>query len=311
MKIITAIIDSKNEEIVTSLLFTQGFEIAFRALSIHSLDNFISNQKDSFLVIYDLSFESNLKFQKKFKSDSQNRYIRLEPQKFNPAKILSEISSIKQNYLAAYIERLPNVISVMGSPGAPGVSTLVNYLGLILNGTVVSSTHQNLRPFGRANMKLISPEDLIPTLNSISNTQVLIDGGSSINLTSTMSDRRFDARWLREVVGSSSHLIYVIKSNLQGINYLTDFMKDFNNVINQPVITVILNQQRFDRSSQEIQSSFKELMGGLSNFVIPFTSRIGANSMSKSGKFSIWGMDSFQKQLAKIAAQIGEKKLYH
>jgi hypothetical protein len=103
----------------------------------------------------------------------------------------------------------------------------------------------------------------------------------------------------------------VVKSNTQGINYLTEFIKDFSNLINPPSITVILNQQRFDRSSQEIQSSFKELMSGYSNFVLPFTSRIEVDSSSKQGKSSIWGMNSFQKQLAKIAAQVGKKKLYH
>jgi MinD-like ATPase involved in chromosome partitioning or flagellar assembly len=213
--------------------------------------------------------------------------------------------------LATSIERLPNVTSVMGSPGAPGVSTLANFLGLILECTVVCSSHQNLRPFGNVIVKNISPENIIPILKDNSNDQILVDAGSSINLTSTLSDRRVGARWLREVVESSSQLIYVVKSNTQGINYLTEFIKDFSNLINPPSITVILNQQRFDRSSQEIQSSFKELMSGYSNFVLPFTSRIEVDSSSKQGKSSIWGMNSFQKQLAKIAAQVGKKKLYH
>ena len=311
MRIVTAISDSEGEEIVTSLLFSQGFEIAFRALSLYSLYNFLSNQKDSFVVIYDHSFESKLEFRKNFKFYSQHRYIRFEPITFNPAMILSEISSFKHNYLATSIERLPNVTSVMGSPGAPGVSTLANFLGLILECTVVCSSHQNLRPFGNSIVRNISPENIIPVLKDNSNNQILVDAGSSINLTSTLSDRRVGARWLREVVGSSSQLIYVVKSNTQGINYLTEFMKDFSNLINPPSITVILNQQRFDRSSQEIQSSFKELMGGYSNFVLPFNSRIEVDSSSKQGKSSIWGMNSFQKQLAKIAAQVGKKKLYH
>jgi MinD-like ATPase involved in chromosome partitioning or flagellar assembly len=176
---------------------------------------------------------------------------------------------------------------------------------------VVCSSHQNLRPFGNVIVKNISPENIIPILKDNSNDQILVDAGSSINLTSTLSDRRVGARWLREVVESSSQLIYVVKSNTQGINYLTEFIKDFSNLINPPSITVILNQQRFDRSSQEIQSSFKELMSGYSNFVLPFTSRIEVDSSSKQGKSSIWGMNSFQKQLAKIAAQVGKKKLYH
>ena len=311
MKIVTAISDSESEELVTSLLFSQGFEIAFRALSLHSLYNFINNQEDSFVVIYDHSFESKLEFRKSIKLDSQHRYIRFESKKLNPAMILSEISSFKHNYLATSIERLPNVISVMGSPGSPGVSTLANYLGLILECTVVCSSHQNLRPLGSTIIKNISPENIIPVLKENFNDQILIDAGSTMNLTSTLSDRRVGARWLREIVGSSSQLIYVVKSNTQGINYLTEFIKDFNNLINPPVITVILNQQRFDKLSQEIQGSFMDIMGGYSNFVLPFTSRIEVDSSSKQGKSWIWGMNSFQKQLAKIAAQVGKKKLYH
>ena len=311
MKIVTAISDSESEELVTSLLFSQGFEIAFRALSLHSLYNFINNQEDSFVVIYDHSFESKLEFRKSIKLDSQHLYIRFESKKFNPAMILSEISSFKHNYLATSIERLPNVISVMGSPGSPGVSTLANYLGLILECTVVCSSHQNLRPLGSTIIKNISPENIIPVLKENFNDQILIDAGSTMNLTSTLSDRRVGARWLREIVGSSSQLIYVVKSNTQGINYLTEFIKDFNNLINPPVITVILNQQRFDKLSQEIQGSFMDIMGGYSNFVLPFTSRIEVDSSSKQGKSWIWGMNSFHKQLAKIAAQVGKKKLYH
>jgi hypothetical protein len=52
-------------------------------------------------------------------------------------------------------------------------------------------------------------------------------------------------------------------------------------------------------------------MGGYSNYVLPFNSGIEVDSSSKQGKSSIWGMNSFQKQLAKIAAQVGKKKLYH
>ena len=176
---------------------------------------------------------------------------------------------------------------------------------------MVCSSHQNLRPLGSTIIKNISPENIIPVLKENLNNQILIDAGSTMNLTSTLSDRRVGARWLREIVGSSSQLIYVVKSNTQGINYLTEFIKDFNNLINPPVITVILNQQRFDKLSKEIQGSFMDIMGGYSNFVLPFTSRIEVDSSSKQGKSWIWGMNSFQKQLAKIAAQVGKKKLYH
>lgn len=311
MRIVTAISDSESEAVVTSLLVSQGFEIAFRALSLYSLYHFVINQKDSLVVIYDQSIESKLEFRKNFKLDGQHRFVRFDSRTFNPALILAEISSFEYNHPSTSIERLPNVLSVMGSPGAPGVSTLANFLGLILECTVVCSSHQNLRPFCNTIVKKISPENIIPILKDNSNNQILIDAGSSINLTSTLSDRRAGARWFREVVGSSSQLIYVVKSNTLGIEYLSEFMKDFSNLINPPVMTAILNQQRFDRSSQEIQSRFKKLLDGYSNFVLPYTSRIEVDSSNNQGRSSIWEINSFQKQVAKIAAHVGKKKLYH
>lgn len=56
MKIVTSILNPDQEKSITSLLFSQGCEITFRALSIDSLIKFLANQLESVVVVYSTEF---------------------------------------------------------------------------------------------------------------------------------------------------------------------------------------------------------------------------------------------------------------
>ena len=108
---------------------------------------------------------------------------------------------------------------------------------------------------------------------------------------------------MKEVVGTSRQLLYVAKSNDLGIEYLTKFVSDSENLIDPPEIIFILNQQKFDRSGQEMQTKFRTLINGSRYFILPFTNRLTQEVPLKGIKTSYWRANSYQKQIAKIGAQ--------
>ena len=304
MKIVTSILNPDQEKLVTSLLFSQGCEIMFRALSINSLIKFLANQIESVVVVYSTEFFANSDLKKVIGINSKHRFIEVNPESFSPIKLLSDLSNIELNYKTYSLERLNNVYAVMGTYGSPGVSTLSNFLAEYLSGIILTAGHHNLRPKSNTRVVITSPENLGESVKSVIGNRIIIDSGAAINLTSTLVDRRLNSRWLKEVIGTANQLLYIIKSDNNGISYLDSFVSDFKNLINPPDITYILNQQKFDRVSQENQNRFNSLIAGSRNFILPYINRVTLAKPLKRSETSNWRTNSFQKQIAKIGAQL-------
>jgi hypothetical protein len=304
MKIVTSILNPDQEKLITSLLFSQGCEITFRALSINSLIKFLANQLESVVVVYSTEFFAHSDLKKVIGINSKHRFIEVNPEPFSPIKLLSDLSNIEVNYKTYSLERLNNVYAVMGTYGSPGVSTLSNFLAEYVSGIILAASHHNLRPKSNTRVVITSPENLGESVNSVIGNRIIIDSGAAINLTSTLVDRRLNSRWLKEVIGTANQLLYIIKSDNSGISYLDSFVSDFKNLINPPDITYILNQQKFDRISQENQNRFRSLISGSRNFILPYTNRVTLARPLKRSESSIWRTNSFQKQIAKIGAQL-------
>jgi hypothetical protein len=267
LKIVTAISDSGTEQKISSLLFTQGFDILYRALSPSNLLKFITSNSEAMIIVHSNNFLSNSDLANIVKLNNKNRFVEVSLDSFSALELLSDLSNLSQNNKTYNVERLENVCAVIGTPGSPGVSTL---------------------------------SEGIKSLNS---NKIFIDSGSTINLTNTFSDRRVNSRWLKEVVGTCSQLLYVAKSDDLGIEYLAKFVSDLENLIDPPEITFILNQQKFDRSGQELQTRFRNLINGSRYFILPFTNRLTQEIPLKGIKTSYWRANSYQKQIAKIGAQ--------
>jgi len=304
MKIVTSILNPDQEKLITSLLFSQGCEITFRALSINSLIKFLANQLESVVVVYSTEFFAPSDLKKVIGINSKHRFIEVNPEPFSPIKLLSDLSNIEVNYKTYSLERLNNVYAVMGTYGSPGVSTLSNFLAEYVSGIILAASHHNLRPKSNTRVVITSPENLGESVKSVIGNRIIIDSGAAINLTSTLVDRRLNSRWLKEVIGTANQLLYIIKSDNSGISYLDSFVSDFKNLINPPDITYILNQQKFDRISQENQNRFRSLISGSRNFILPYTNRVTLARPLKRSESSIWRTNSFQKQIAKIGAQL-------
>ncbi|MEY3889973.1 MAG: hypothetical protein RLY62_155 [Actinomycetota bacterium] len=304
MKIVTSILNPDQEKLITSLLFSQGCEITFRALSINSLIKFLANQLESVVVVYSTEFFAHSDLKKVIGINSKHRFIEVNPEPFSPIKLLSDLSNIEVNYKTYSLERLNNVYAVMGTYGSPGVSTLSNFLAEYVSGIILAASHHNLRPKSNTRVVITSPENLGESVKSVIGNRIIIDSGAAINLTSTLVDRRLNSRWLKEVIGTANQLLYIIKSDNSGISYLDSFVSDFKNLINPPDITYILNQQKFDRISQENQNRFRSLISGSRNFILPYTNRVTLARPLKRSESSIWRTNSFQKQIAKIGAQL-------
>lgn len=304
LKIVTAIADPDKEKYITSLLFSQGCNIVFRALSVTNLKNFISNQTEPLIILYTKRFLTNLELQEFLKLNVKHRYVEVNLQNFSASKLLSEISTLEQSQKSYDIERISRVAAVLGTPGSPGVSTVANFLALYVSGEVIAASHHNLRPKSNTKVLNSSPDTLTEDIKSSQAVKIIVDAGSTLNLTSAFSDRRLNSKWLRYVVGSCSTLFYVVKSDDFGIEYLTTFLTDFDNLINPPKIVFILNQQKFDRPSQEIQSKFRSLLNEPRKFFLPYTNCLSQDFSLKSSIISPWRANSYRKQIAKIGSQV-------
>jgi hypothetical protein len=82
------------------------------------------------------------------------------------------------------------------------------------------------------------------------NGRCFLDAGATSALTATLSDRRSTGQLLNWALNSSSKIIYVIKPDEGGVNYLTSFLNDYQNLISPPPLICILNQQRFNAKAE-------------------------------------------------------------
>ncbi len=195
-------------------------------------------------------------------------------------------------------------MTVIGSPDSPGISTITNHLATKLSATLIASTHHNLRPLGLNKVNQIPASQLGKMIEGFGEDQLIIDGGSTTSLTKTLADRRVNAQWLSQSISCSRYLIYVVKSEENGITYLSEFINDFNNLISTPSLICVLNQQRFDRFGQLIQKRFADLATSYPIVALPYD--IGAvRAMNPpQNKYQFWRSNAFSKQIAKIGNQL-------
>jgi hypothetical protein len=300
LNLITAISNSEKEDNIAELLFSQGCNIIYRALNLESLEKFLEKNQPESNVIFSKDFlkgKDLLYFSNKFKV---HRFIETSTLIDDRLNLLTELSQVSKPPLIHKLSRRGNLTTVIGSPGSPGISTITNYLAVRIDAKVIAGIHHNIRPKSSCVVINIAAPDLIENINKISEKNLLIDGGSAISLTSTLSDRRLNARWLYESINSSCNLIYIINANENGIFYLSRFVEDFVNLINQPKIIYVLNHVKFDRYGRIIQKKFLELVKNNLNVQIPYDPKVQVAGINSPGKQYFWQSTAFSKQIGKI-----------
>ena len=303
LNLITAISSSDQEEIVASLLYSQGCNIIYRAITLDKLINFLTELKILVSVLYSKEFASQADLARLVKTFKQHKFIKIDDE-FNPTSLISDLAQITRPALFHQLARLDNLVTVIGSPDSPGISTITNHLANKLSATLITSTHHNLRPLGLSKVNQIPASQLGKMIESFSQDQLIIDGGSTTSLTKTLADRRVNAQWLSQSISCSRYLIYVVKSEENGITYLSEFINDFTNLISAPNLICVLNQQRFDRFGQIIQKQFTDLVTSYPMVALPYDlGAIRAVNLPPS-KYQFWRSNAFSKQIAKIGNQL-------
>jgi hypothetical protein len=301
--IVTAIGGSEEEESVAALLYSQGCNILYRALDLLSLDRFLKDCSLEVIIIISKDFITSKELISISNKYSKYRFIQSNIKSDGISHLMTELSKSSKSLPSQKILRRGNLTTVIGSPGSPGVSTIVNHLAINLAATIIASSHHNFRP--KTSSKVITTSSLNQQLSKVDSDRVIIDGGSATLLTTTLADRRINAQWLSESVACASNLIYTLNSDENGIYYLQNFTKDFINLIDPPKIIYILNKQRFDRAGQLIQSQFLELTTGFESTQIPYDPRVQRMIKNTNKRFNFWSIDTFSKQINKIGVQLG------
>ena len=302
LNIVTAILNSEIEEEVSALLYSQGCNILYRAISVNSLVKFLVSNDKAVTILYSSNFTTkkelaNLDIKKHI-------FIEINCENYQPEQLLADIAQVGKPALIHKLLRQEKVYCVMGSPDSPGISTITNKLANYINATIIAASHHNIRPKSDSKVLKINTEQLCEELSKNESQRLLIDAGAATYLTQTLSDRRLNAQWLSQSASSCSTLIYLIRANENGIYYLSEFIKDFSNQINPPKIVYLLNQQRFDRLGQMVQRQFADLVGASPNVQIPYDGRVGRVISNSKTRYSFWYSDSFKAQMEKIGKEL-------
>lgn len=299
LNLITAISSSDQEEIVASLLYSQGCNIIYRAITLDGLTKILSELKTLVSVLYSKEFGSQAELTKLIKVFKQHNFLEIDD-RFDPLSLISNLAGITRPALLQQLVRLDNLVTVIGSPDSPGISTITNHLAIELSATLITSNHHNLRPLGLSKVNQIPASELGKTLEEFGKDQLIIDGGSTTSLTKILADRRVNAQWLSQSISCSRYLVYIVKSGDNGMIYLSEFISDFNNLINAPMLICVLNQQRFDRYGQVIQKRFSDLASSYPIFALPYDIGAIRAMNSPQSKFKFWRNSAFSNQIAKI-----------
>ena len=297
LNFVTAIVDSELEAEVAQLLYSHGNNIVFRALTFSALQSFLMDRNSDFQVIYSDDFADENLVNVLSLSYQQIKFTKVAAG-FNAAQFLIDISQIARKPLIRKLQPLPNLISIMGSFGSPGISVVTNQIAArFSDATILHPEGDNFRPEISSNNKvLVATEKIRESLQSL-NGRYFLDAGATLALTATLSDRRSAGQLLNWALNSSATIIYVIKPDENGINNLTNFLNDYQNLISPPPLICILNQQRFNAKARLINSEFQRLTSGQANFQVPFDYPATAKYPSRIQ----WWSTTFAKQFDQIA----------
>ena len=303
LKLVTAINSSEHEEKVATLLHSQGCNIIYRALNHQLLSTFLVQIEVDLCVLHTKEFALAAEIDQLRQKYPNHRFIEVS-EKIDQQQLMNQLTALSRPPLIHQVVRVSNLISVFGTPGSPGISTLTNHLAVLKSAQIIAATHHNLRPQTSLKVEKISANELDQKLAKLGDKFTIIDAGATLSLTKTLADRRGSANWLNQTLTCSSKMIYVAGANENGLTYLSEFIEDFKKLIDPPKIIYVLNQQRFDRQGQLIQKKFVELVGQMNSTQIPFDRRVDRSPGNAHSSKVFWRSSTFTRQIEKIGNQL-------
>lgn len=296
---ITAIVNSECEAEVANLLFSHGNNIIYRALTLSALTNYLTahNNDEELTIIYSTDLIDKSEIARVGKTFSKFRFISITPNQFDATELIASISESIRKPMVRGRDRLDNFIAVFGSPGAPGVSTVANQVAARFQGAqLIALKSDAYRAEISPINKLMMVEELNFSDKLLSDQSYVMDAGSTKALTSTLTDRRISGQLQDLVLSCAKRIIYVIRADTGGINYLAKFIADYQNLISPPAITYLLNQQRFDSAARLVNTQFLSIVNGKDHLQLPFDYR-AAQRYPSSNRAKLFTYSTFSKQL--------------
>jgi hypothetical protein len=298
LQVVTAIGDADSEDYVAQLLFSQGWNIVFRAFDMRSLLDFFNSRPPELRTV--LVFRNDLP---DFDPQLIDHFI-------SPSLTIISLNEIQMNAHSVMLHirtqlRLPLIVSqskkinvvsqpvkldsviITGTTGAPGRSTIALNLAL--------DTGLSLFDFDFRSPSLkyfVERSDLdIPILNLADekpreyqpNESAILDIGPLPPLDEMVNDRRWQASFLNSAFESGTKLVYVAKASGLSLLRLQKFMEDFPILLRKIPIIYVFNLAGNSREERALERSFLKIVGGESSVIIPEDIRI-ANPSKSSNK---------------------------
>ena len=298
LDVVTAIGDAEAEDYVAQLLFTQGWNIIYRAFDMNSLQEFLNNRAKELrtVLVYrrDLT-DFDISIIDSFASPSLTA-ISLDDIAMNSHLIMQHIRThlrlpliINKPQWSQEIQEPKKfkTILVTGTAGAPGRSTIAVNLALESNLPIVDLDFRS-----PAIKYLIERSDLnIPVLNLEEekpreyrpSESAILDIGQLPPIGEMVNDRRWQAVLMNSAFEVATKLIYVCKANGLSLIRLTKFIEEFPILLRKIPIIYVFNLAGNSREERAMERGFSKIVAGESSIIIANDARI-ANPIKSGNK---------------------------
>ena len=304
LEVITAIGDAEAEDYIAQLLFSQGWNIVYRAFDMNSLTQFLNSRAKELRTVLvfrnDLS-EFDIGALDQFISSSLT-LISLDEIPMSAHQVMQHIRSqlrlplIVNSTNKSPIENVSNKVEtflVTGTAGAPGRSTLAINLALDFDYSILdldfrSPSIDYLVERNDLSIKVIKTYQERPRQYQ-SEESAILDLGALPPIDEMVNDRRWQALILNSAFESATKILYVSKASGLSLLRLQKFMQDFPIMMRKIPIVYIFNMAGNSREERALERSFQKIVAGERAIVIPFDSKIANPSKASSkviGKLS-------------------------
>ena len=299
LEVVTAIGDADFEDYIAQLLYSQGWNIVYRALEMDALINYLENRPPELrtIIVYKrdlINFEQarldtlasstftciNLD---EVSNTAHDVMLHIRSQIRLPlisgAKILETITQLN--------ERKFQTILVTGTSGAPGRSTIAlnlaqekkyQIIDFDFKAPAIAYLCENLNlEVEFKKLEIEKPREYL------AESDCIVDIGALGSLDELVNDRRWSAALLNSVLESTSNLIYVCRPNILSMRRLEKFIREFPILLRKIPLTYVFNLAGNSREERYLEKQFIKMMAGENYLVIPSDSRI-ANIVTNGNK---------------------------
>jgi hypothetical protein len=302
-------LDSDDEDFVSQLLFSQGWSIIYRAIDATTLNQFLENRSSTGRTV--LIYKSDLPgWNQDALQNFEGAHftpISLDGIATNSQEIMGHIRTHMRTPLvhegstkesgsdrAAKGEvTRRRVITITGTSGAPGRSTLAINLAEELSLTTPvhlldadmkapslpyllrqrAAAHPSRTGNQPIELMEVAAKDRGVKLNLASDSNPLVvDVGVLPALDELLTDRRWQANLLNQILNETTILVYLSSSTGISLIRQEEFMRKFPLMLRKIPIIYLLNQSGAGRIDKAVEERFLALVEGESHLIMPTNS---------------------------------------